>query len=128
MRNDAAYIFDFIIRQWSFTPGAFKEAIVNAALAKFTLSAVWWGARLLVNKFPGNEAVSALNTLLNTKPAKFLVVVLDVTLIDVFLFFAVVTIIDVSREFSFFSLWPAALFSFLFVYMLIVTHADVKRY
>lgn len=128
MRNDAAYIFDFIIRQWSFTPGAFKDAIINAALAKFSLSVIWWGARLLINKFPSNEAISAVNALLNTKPAKFIVVILDVTLIDVFLFFAVVTIIDVSRDFSFFSLWSATLFSFLFVYMLIVTHADVKRY
>ena len=52
MRSDAMYIFDFIVRQLSFTPEGFKDAIVNAALAKFTLSAIWWGTRLLVSKFP----------------------------------------------------------------------------
>ena len=31
MRNDLGYIFDFLIRQWSFTPEAFRDAIVNAA-------------------------------------------------------------------------------------------------
>ena len=128
MKSDLVYIFDFIIRQWSFTPDSFKDAIINAALAKFVLSAVWWSTRFLVRKFPSNQAVSTLSKVLDTKPAKFIVVVLDVTLIDVFMFFAAVSLLDMSRQFSFFSLWAAALFSFLLVYMLIITHADVKRY
>jgi hypothetical protein len=33
-----------------------------------------------------------------------------------------------SRGFSIFSLWTAALFSFLLAYMVIVAHADIKRY
>lgn len=128
MKSDLVYIFDFIIKQWSFTPESFRDAIVTAALAKFVLSAIWWGARFLVGKFPQNNAVSVISGVLNTKPAKFIVVILDVTLIDVFLFFAGIALIDLNREFSYFSLWSASLFSFLFVYMLIITHADVKRY
>ena len=128
MKSDLIYIFDFIIKQWSFTPDSFKDAILNAALAKFVLSGIWWATRFLVAKFPANQAVSVVSGLLDTKPAKFVVVVLDVTLIDVFMFFAAVALIDLNKQFSFFSLWAAALFSFLFVYMLIITHADVKRY
>jgi hypothetical protein len=56
------------------------------------------------------------------------VLVLDVTLIDVFLFFACVALIDLHRGFSIFSLWTAALFSFLLAYMVMVAHADIKRY
>lgn len=128
MKSDLIIIFNFILSQWSFTPGAFKEAIVNAALAKFLLSAVWWLTRFLVGKFPANQALSAVNALFNTKPAKLVVLILDVTLIDVFLFFAVVSLLDLRVQFSFFSLWSAALFSFLLVYMFIVTHGDIKRY
>ncbi len=128
MKSDLVYIFDFIIKQWSFTPDSFRDAIINAALAKFVLSAVWWATRFLVGKFPQNNAVSAMSAVFNTKPAKFIVVVLDVTLIDVFLFFAAVALLDLRQQFSYFSLWSASLFSFLFVYMLIITHADVKRY
>ncbi len=128
MKSDLVIIFNFILSQWSFTPSAFKEAIVNAALAKFLLSAIWWLTRFLVGKFPSSQALSAVNALFNTKPAKLVVLVLDVTLIDVFLFFAVVSLLDLRVQFSFFSLWSAALFSFLLVYMFIVTHADIKRY
>ncbi len=128
MKSDVVVIFNFILSQWSFTPGAFKEAIVNAAFAKFVLSAIWWLTRFMVGRFPGNQAFSVLNALLNTRPAKLTVIVLDVTLIDVFLFFAAVSLLDLRLQFSFFSLWSAALFSFLLVYMFIVTHADIKRY
>jgi hypothetical protein len=128
MKSDLGIIFNFIISQWSFTPEAFKDAIVNAALAKFILSAVWWVTRYLVGKFPKNMAVSAVSKVLNTKPAKLVVLILDVTLIDVFLFFAVVALLDLRGQFSIFSLWCSALFSFLLVYMFMVTHADIKRY
>jgi hypothetical protein len=128
MKSDLNIVFNFIISQWSLTPQGFKEAIVNAALAKFTLSMIWWLTRVLVMKFPGSRTVSAVNRLLNTKPAKLVVLVLDVTLIDVFLFFAVLAMLDLRASFSFFSLWSAALFSFLLIYMLMITHADIKRY
>ena len=128
MKSDLTVIFNFILSQWSFTPGAFKDAIINAALAKFLLSGIWWATRFLVGKFPANQALSVVSILLNTRPAKLVVLILDVTLIDVFLFFAAVSLLDLRVQFSFFSLWSAALFSFLLVYMFIVTHADVKRY
>jgi hypothetical protein len=128
MKSDLGIIFNFIISQWSFTPQAFKEAIINAAIAKFTLSVIWWMVRLLVAKFPQSRTMNLVSRLLNTKPAKLVVLVLDVTLIDVFLFFAVVASIDLRNQFTYFSLWSASLFSFLFVYMLLITHNDVKRY
>ncbi|MGB7540443.1 MAG: hypothetical protein WBM28_00300 [Burkholderiales bacterium] len=128
MKSDLGIIFNFIISQWSLSPQAFKEAIVSAAAAKFTLSIIWWATRFLVGKFPKSGAVSFASRMLGTKPAKLVVVVVDVTLIDVFLFFAVVATRDVHLQFSYFSLWSAALFAFLFIYMLIITHADIKRY
>jgi hypothetical protein len=128
MKTDLGVIFNFIISQWSLSPQAFKEAIVSAALAKFTVSIIWWATRFLVGKFPKSIAVSFTSRILSTKPAKLVVVMLDVTLIDVFLFFSVVALRDVQLQFSFFSLWSAALFAFLFIYMLIITHADIKRY
>ena len=79
-------------------------------------------------KFPGSAALTAFQTLLGTRPAKLVVLVLDITLIDVFLFFAAVALLDLHRGFSIFSLWTAALFSFLFVYMVMVAHADLKKY
>ena len=128
MKSDIAYIFNFLISQWSFTPAAFKDAIINAALAKFVLSVVWWLTRLLVTRFPQNAALSAMAGLFRTRPAKLVILILDVTLIDVFLFFAVVALIDLRAQFSLFSLWSAALFSFLLVYMLMIAHRDVKQY
>jgi hypothetical protein len=56
------------------------------------------------------------------------VLVLDITLIDVFLFFACVALLDLHRGFSIFSLWTATLFSFLLVYMVMVAHKDIKKY
>jgi len=128
MKSDIAYIFNFLIGQWSFTPAAFKEAIVNAAIAKFALSITWWLTRLLVARFPKNTALTALSGLFNTRPAKLLILILDVTLIDVFLFFAIVALLDLRAQFSMFSLWAAALFSFLLIYMVMLTHRDVRRY
>ncbi|MBI4292570.1 MAG: hypothetical protein HY661_13930 [Betaproteobacteria bacterium] len=128
MKSDLAVIFNFIISQWSFTPQAFKEAIINAALAKFVLSACWWATRFMVDKFPKSATVSVISGLLNTRPAKLVVLVLDVTLIDAFLFFAVVSMLDLRAQFSYFSAWSTALFSFLLVYMLMITHADIKKY
>ncbi len=128
MKSDLVIIFNFIISQWSFTPQAFKEAIINAALAKFVLSVCWWATRFMVHKFPGNATIGVISALLNTRPAKLLVLVLDVTLIDVFLFFAAVSLLDLRAQFSFFSAWSSALFSFLLVYMLMITHADIKKY
>jgi len=128
MKSDLEIIFNFIISQWSLSPQAFKEAILSAALAKFTLSMIWWMTRFLVAKFPRSAAISAVSQVLATKPAKLVVLILDVTLIDVFVFFAVLAMRDLRLQFSYFSLWSAALFSFLFIYMLIITHADIKRY
>jgi hypothetical protein len=128
MKSDLAVIFNFIISQWSFTPQAFRDAIINAALAKFVLSAVWWVTRYLVSKFPTSGGLSAISGILNTKPAKLVVLILDVTLIDVFMFFAVIAAIDLFTQFSIFSLWSSALFASLLAYMLMVTHADIKRY
>lgn len=128
MKSDLEIVFNFIISQWSLSPQAFKEAILSAALAKFTLSMIWWMTRFLVAKFPKSAAISAVSRVLATKPAKLVVLILDVTLIDVFLFFAVLAVRDLHLQFSYFSLWSAALFSFLFIYMLILTHADIKRY
>ena len=128
MKSDLAVVFNFILSQWSFTPGAFKEAIVNAALAKFVLSVAWWMTRLLAARFPENAALAVINRFFRTRPAKLVVLVLDVTLIDVFLFFAVVSLMDLREQFSIFALWSAALFSFLLVYMLMIAHRDIKQY
>ena len=111
MKSDLAAVFNFLISQWSFTPAAFKDAIINAALAKFVLSVLWWMTRLLVARFPQNGALALLNRFFKTRPAKLVILILDVTLIDVFLFFAVVALIDLRAQFSMFSLWSAALFS-----------------
>ncbi|MBI2319053.1 MAG: hypothetical protein HYY28_04645 [Betaproteobacteria bacterium] len=128
MKSDLAIIFNFIVSQWSFSPQAFRDAIINAALAKFTLSVIWWVTRFMVHKFPHSATMSILSRALNTRPAKLVVLVLDVTLIDVFLFFAVVSLLDLRTQFSYFSAWTSALFSFLLVYMLMITHADLKKY
>ena len=128
MKSDLDVVFNFIISQWSFTPQGFKEAIINAALAKFTISVVWWVTRYLVSKFPDNRAIDGVARLLSTRPAKLIVLMLDVTLIDTFLFFAVVALLDFRNSFSMFSAWSTALFSFLFVYMVMITNADLKKY
>jgi hypothetical protein len=83
---------------------------------------------VLVTRFPASDAASGLQVLLNNRVAKLVVLILDVTLIDVFLFFAGVALLDLYRGFSIFSLWTAALFSFLLAYMMIVAHGDIKRY
>jgi len=83
---------------------------------------------MLVSKFPANPALSALQKMLETRPAKLVVLILDITLIDVFLFFAGVALLDLSQSFSVFSLWSAMLFSFLLVYMVMVAHKDIKKY
>ena len=128
MYQNLVIIFNFIISQWSLSPQAFKQAVLYAALAKATLAALWWTMRLLVSKFPASEAAAGLQVVLNSRAAKLVILILDVTLIDVFLFFACVALIDLHRGFSIFSLWTAALFSFLLAYMVIVAHADIKRY
>src|SRR6266571_2222410 len=109
MYSNLVMIFNFIISQWSLSPQAFKDAVLAA-------------------EFPSNPALSTFQKLLNTRPAKLVVLVLDVTLIDVFLFFAGVALLDLHRGFSVFSLWTAALFSFLFAYMVMVAHSDIKKY
>ena len=128
MLDNLVIIFNFIISQWSLSPQAFKDAVLFAALAKCVLAVLWWTMRMLVTKFPASEAATGLEVLLNNRGAKLLVLVLDVTLIDVFLFFACVALLDLHRGFSIFSLWTAALFSFLLAYMVIVAHGDIKRY
>ena len=128
MYSNIVVVFNFILSQWSLTPQAFKEAVLAAALAKCVLAVIWWTTRMLVAKFPANAALSVFQGLLNTRPAKLAVLVLDITLIDVFLFFAGVALLDLHRGFSVFSLWTAALFSFLFVYMVMVAHSDIKKY
>jgi len=128
MYSNLVVVFNFIISQWSLSPQAFKEAVLAAALAKCVLAVIWWTTRVLVAKFPLNLALSNFQKLLNTRPAKLVVLVLDVTLIDVFLFFACVALLDLHRGFSVFSLWTAALFSFLFAYMVMVAHSDIKKY
>jgi hypothetical protein len=128
MYSNLVVIFNFIISQWSLSPQAFKDAVLFAALAKCVLAVVWWTMRVLVAKFPANAAISMFQELLNTRPAKLVVLVLDITLIDVFLFFACVSLLDLHRGFSIFSLWTATLFSFLLAYMVMVAHADIKKY
>src|SRR5882672_7899192 len=128
MVSNITIIFNFIISQWSLTPQAFKDAVLFAALTKCVLAVIWWSTRMLVAKFPANATLSVFQGLLNTRPAKLVVLVLDITLIDVFLFFACVALLDLHRGFSVFSLWTAALFSFLLVYMVMVAHKDIKKY
>ena len=128
MHSNLVIIFNFIISQWSLSPQGFKDAVLYAALAKCVLAVLWWTMRVVVAKFPASDAASGLQILLNNRVAKLVVLVLDVTLIDVFLFFACVALIDLHRGFSIFSLWTAALFSFLLAYMVMVAHADIKRY
>jgi hypothetical protein len=121
-------VFNFINGQWSLSPQAFKDAVLYAAHAKCILAVLWWTMRMLVTKFPASDAASGLQMLLTNRVAKLIVLVLDVTLIDVFLFFAGVALLDLYRGFSIFSLWTAALFSFLLAYMVMVAHADIKKY
>jgi hypothetical protein len=128
MYANLVVIFNFIISQWSLTPQAFKEAVLAAALAKCLLAIIWWSTRVLVARFPASMALSAFNSALNTRAAKLVVLVLDITMIDVFLFFAFVALLDLHHGFSMFSLWSATLFSFLFVYMVMVTNTDIKKY
>jgi hypothetical protein len=128
MHSNLVIVFNFIISQWSLSPQGFKDAVLYAALAKCILAVLWWTMRVVVAKFPASDAASGLQILLNNRVAKLVVLVLDVTLIDVFLFFACVALIDLHRGFSIFSLWTAALFSFLLAYMVMVAHADIKRY
>jgi hypothetical protein len=128
MSSDLVVVFNFILSQWSLSPQAFKDAVLFAALAKCIIAVLWWTTRVLVAKFPASGAVSKFQAMLNNRPAKMVVLVLDVTLIDVFLFFAGVALLDLHRGFSIFSLWTAALFSFLLAYMVIVAHADIKKY
>jgi hypothetical protein len=128
MQSNLVVIFNFIISQWSLSPQAFKNAVLYAALAKCVLAVLWWTMRVLVTRFPASDAASGLQILLANRAVKLVVLVLDVTLIDVFLFFACVALLDLHRGFSIFSLWTAALFSFLLAYMVIVAHGDIKRY
>jgi hypothetical protein len=128
MYTNLVIVFNFILSQWSLSPQAFKDAVLYAALAKCVLAVLWWTMRVLIAKFPASEAASGLQVLLNNRGTKLLILVLDVTLIDVFLFFAGVALIDLYHGFTIFSLWTAALFSFLLAYMVIVAHADIKRY
>ncbi len=128
MYENLVVVFNFIISQWSLSPQGFKDAVLYAALAKCVLAVLWWTMRVLVAKFPASEAATGLQLLLNNRVAKLVVLVLDVTLIDVFLFFACVALLDLHRGFSIFSLWTAALFSFLLAYMVIVAHSDLKKY
>jgi len=39
-----------------------------------------------------------------------------------------VALLDLSQNFSVFSLWSAMLFSFLLVYMVMVANKDIKKY
>ena len=128
MYSNLVVVFNFIISQWSLSPQAFKEAVLAAALAKCVLAFIWWTTRVLVAKFPLNPTLASFQKLLDRRPAKLVVLVLDITLIDVFLFFAGVALLDLSRGFSMFSLWTAALFSFLLAYMVMVAHSDIKKY
>jgi hypothetical protein len=128
MYTNLVVIFNFIISQWSLSPQGFKDAVLYAAVAKCVLAVLWWTMRVMVAKFPASDAASGLRILLNNRVAKLVVLILDVTLIDVFLFFACVALLDLHRGFSIFALWTAALFSFLLAYMVMVAHADIKRY
>ena len=128
MLNNLEYILKFVIAQWSFTPEAFKETLVNAAIAKITISVCWWIARMWGSKFPRDKVPALVNAFFSTKPVKLVTLILDFTLIDAFLFFSIVTLKDLRVQFSYFSLWAAALFCFLVVYMFIVTNKDLKGY
>src|SRR6267154_483884 len=109
MVSNITVVFNFIISQWSLTPQAFKDAVLFAALTKCVLAVIWWTTRVLVAKFPANATLSVFQGLLDTRPAKLVV-------------------LDLHRGFSIFSLWTAALFSFLLVYMVMVAHKDIKKY
>jgi len=128
MYSNLVVVFNFLISQWSLSLEAFKDAVLAAALAKCVLAMIWWTTRVLVAKFPLNPALKNFQKLLDTRPAKLVVLVLDITLIDVFLFFAGVALIDLRSGFSVFSLWTAALFLFLLAYMVMVAHSDIKKY
>src|SRR6267143_6449139 len=108
MVSNITVVFNFIISQWSLTPQAFKDAVLFAALTKCVLAVIWWTTRMLVAKFPANATLSVFQGLLDTRAAKLVVLVLDITLIDVFLFFACVALLDLHRGFSIFSLWTGA--------------------
>jgi hypothetical protein len=128
MLNNLEYIFRFIISQWSLTPEAFKEMLLSAAMAKIIISVCWWVARLWGSHFPRDKVPALLIAFFHTKPVKLVILVLDFTLMDVFLFFSVVALKDLRVQFSMFSLWASALFCFLVVYMVIITHKNLKRY
>src|SRR3981081_2578498 len=87
MYSNIVVVFNFILSQWSLTPQAFKEAVLAAALAKCVLAVIWWTTRMLVSKFPANPALSACQKLLDTRPAKLVVLLLDLTPIDLLLLF-----------------------------------------
>jgi hypothetical protein len=128
MYSNLVVVFNFLLSQWSLSPQAFKEAVLAAALAKCVLALIWWTTRVLVAKFPMNPALALFQKQLDRRPAKLIVLVLDITLIDVFLFFAGVALVDLRSGFSVFSLWTAALFLFLLAYMVMVAHSDIKKY
>ena len=128
MLNNLEYILKFIIGQWSFTPETFKETLVSAAMAKIGISVIWWIARLWGSKFPRNQVPALVNAFFKTKPMKLITLILDFTLIDVFLFFSFVALKDLRMQFSQFSLWAATLFCFLTAYMLMITNRDLKGY
>src|SRR5881396_329520 len=116
MYSNIVVVFSFVLSQWSLTPQAFKEAVLAAALAKCVLAVIWWTTRMLVSKFPANPARSAWQKILETRPAKLVVLILDITLLDL------------SQSLSVFSRWSAMLFAFVLVYMVMVAHKDIKRY
>src|SRR2546425_438374 len=73
MYTNLVIVFNFIISQWSLSPQAFKDAVLAAAFAKCVLALVWWTTRVLVAKFPLNPALASFQKLLNTRPAKLVV-------------------------------------------------------
>src|SRR5437879_10404084 len=79
MYSNIVVVFNFILSQWSLTPQAFKEAVLAAALAKCVLAVIWWTTRMLVAKFPANATLSACQKLLDTRPAKLVVLILYIT-------------------------------------------------
>lgn len=128
MLNNLEYILKFIVSQWSFTPETFKETLLSAAIAKIIISVCWWIARVWASRFPHDKVPGLVNAFFKTKPMKLVTLVLDFTLLDVFLFLSVVALRDLRLQFSYFSLWAATLFCFLVVYMVIVTNKDLNAY
>src|SRR5437879_11786880 len=105
MYSNIVVVFNFILSQWSLTPQAFKDAVLAAALAKCVLAVIWWTTRMLVAKFPANPTLSACQKVLDTRPAKLVVLILDLKMIDVIPLCPDLALLDPPRTLPVFQPW-----------------------